>query len=344
MTSTVSPERGTAQPDAQKSVSGWAGRSPLTRLIVRRVLIAIPLLFAVSLLVFALLEAMPGDPARNQAGMEASEAEVEELRRRMGLDRPAHERYLVWLLGAFAGDLGRSSVSGQSVTSMLAERIPVTMEIVVLAFIVSLVIALPIALIAARRPGGIVDRVVMVISMTLLAVPNFVLALLLVLVFSVALRLLPAIGYVPIQQGVLLNLKSMLLPVLAIGVPLACFYTRFLRGDLVEQLNSAGYIDTARAKGVGPWKILWLHAFRNSSFGLLTLVGLNVGMLVGGTVIIEMIFAMPGMGMMMLQGAMSQDIAVVQACVFIFAAIAIFANLVVDVMYAILDPRVRHDS
>src|SRR5690625_154559 len=199
LTSTVSPERGTAQPDTQKGVSGWAGRSPLTRLIVRRVLIAIPLLFAVSLLVFALLEAMPGDPARNQAGMDASEAEVEELRRRMGLDRPAYERYLVWLLGAFTGDLGRSAVSGQRVTTMLAERIPVTMEIVVLAFIISLVIALPIALIAARRPGGIVDRVVMVISMTLLAVPNFVLALLLVLVFSVALRLLPAIGYVPIQ-------------------------------------------------------------------------------------------------------------------------------------------------
>ncbi|WP_205857001.1 ABC transporter permease, partial [Phytoactinopolyspora endophytica] len=124
--------------------------------------------------------------------------------------------------------------------------------------------------------------------------------------------------------------------------PLACFYTRFLRGDLVEQINSADYIDTARAKGVGPWRVLWRHAFRNSSFGLLTIVGLNIGTLIGGTVIIERIFAMPGLGMLMLDGVLSSDVAVVQVCVFIFAAVAVFANLFVDVMYAVLDPRIRY--
>ncbi|WES64524.1 ABC transporter permease [Microbacter sp. GSS18] len=327
--------------------AGFLGRmagSPLLRLIARRVLIAIPLLFAISVLVFALLEAMPGDVAQQQAGMDATPEEVEAVRKRLGLDRPPVERYLSWLGGFVTGDLGRSSVSGQPVATLLGERMAVTMELVLLAFAVSLLIAVPVALLAARKPGGIFDRIVMVMSMTLLAVPNYVLALLLVLVFAVMLRTLPAIGYVPIDEGLWANLRSVILPVLALGVPIACFYTRFLRGDLVEQLNSADYIDTARAKGVAPWKILWSHAFRNSSFGLLTLVGLNIGGLVGGTIIIEQIFAMPGMGMMMLQGAMSRDVAVVQICVFIFAAVAVFANLFVDVMYAVLDPRIRYGS
>lgn len=318
--------------------------SPLVRLIVRRVLVAVPLLFVISVLTFVLLEAMPGDPARVQAGMDASEAEVEAVRQRLGLDRPAPERYLSWLSGFVTGDLGRSSVSGQTVTSLLADRLPVTIELVALAFAISFAISLPLALLAARRPGGVVDRIVMVLSMAFLAVPNFVMAILLVLVFAVLLRFLPAIGFVPLEDGLVANLRSVILPVLALAIPIACFYTRFLRGDLVEQLRAADYVDTARAKGAGPWRVLWLHAFRNSSFGLLTLVGLNVGGLVGGTVIIEQIHAMPGMGMLMLQAVGSLDTAVVQACVFIFAAVAVLANLVVDVLYAVLDPRIRYGS
>jgi peptide/nickel transport system permease protein len=330
--------------EERASVLGRVFGSVLVRLIVRRVLIAIPLLLAISILVFAMLEAIPGDPARNQAGMDATEEEVEAVRRQMGLDRPPVERYLTWLAGFLTGNLGKSSVSGQSVVSLLSERTWVTVELVVLAFVVSLALAIPVALMAARKPGGFFDRVVMVISMTLLAVPNYVMALLLVLVFAVILRALPAIGYVPIEDGLVANLRSVTLPVLALAIPLACFYARFLRGDLVEQINSADYVETARAKGVGPWKVLWRHAFRNSSFGLLTLVGLNIGGLVGGTVIIEQIFSMPGLGVLMLQGVMSRDTAVVQICVFIFAAVAVLANLVVDVMYAVLDPRIRYGN
>lgn len=341
---TVTETTTSIRTEERQSFLGRVFGSPLTRLLGRRILVAVPLLLAISILVFALLEAIPGDPARNQAGMDATEEEVEAVRRQMGLDRPAVERYLTWLVGFVTGDLGRSSVSGQSVSSLLATRVPVTVELVVLAFIVSLAIAIPVALLAARKPGGVFDRIVMVISMTLLAVPNYVMALLLVLVFAVVLRALPAIGYVPIEDGLLMNLRSVTLPVLALAVPLACFYARFLRGDLVEQLNSADYVETARAKGVSPWNVLWRHAFRNSSFGLLTLVGLNVGGLVGGTVIIEQIFAMPGLGVLMLQGVMSRDTAVVQICVFIFAAVAVLANLVVDVMYAVLDPRVRYGA
>lgn len=330
--------------EERASLLGRVFGSVLVRLIARRILIAIPLLLAISILVFAMLEAIPGDPARNQAGMDATEEEVEAVRRQMGLDRPAVERYITWLLGFVTGNLGRSSMSGQSVASLLAEKAPVTIELVILAFVVSLAVAIPVALMAARKPGGVFDRVVMVISMTLLAVPNYVMALLLVLVFAVTLRALPSIGYAPLTEGVAENLRSVTLPVLALALPLACFYARFLRGDLVEQIHSADYIETARAKGVGPWKVLWRHAFRNSSFGLLTLVGLNIGGLVGGTVIIEQIFSMPGLGVLMLQGVNSRDTAVVQICVFIFAAVAVLANLIVDVMYAVLDPRIRYGN
>ncbi|WP_146341672.1 ABC transporter permease [Nesterenkonia sp. NBAIMH1] len=326
------------------SFLGRAAGSPLLRLIGRRVLLAVPLLLAVSILVFILLEAMPGDPARNEAGMDATEEQVQAVRERMGLDRPAPERYITWLFGFLRGDLGVSSVNGRPVAELLSERLPVTLELVGLAFVLSVALALPVALLAARKPGGIVDRLIMVLSMTLLAIPNFVMALLLVLVFAVTLQMLPAIGYVPVQVSLIDNLRSVTLPVLALAIPMACFYARFLRGDLGEQLLGAGYIDTARAKGAGIWRILWLHAFRNSSFGLLTLVGLNIGALIGGTVIIEQIFAMPGMGMLMLQGVISLDLAVVQSCVFIFAAVAIFANLFVDIMYAVLDPRIRYGS
>jgi len=333
---------GTATAGERQGLLGRLAESPLARLVLRRVLVAIPLLLAVSILTFVLLELIPGDPAQVAAGLDATPEEVENVRRSLGLDRPAPERYLGWLGGFVTGDLGVSNVSRRGVVTMLGERLPVTLELVVLAFVVSLLIAIPAALLAARKPGGIADRAIMVVSMTLLAVPNYVMALLLVLVFAVALRSLPAIGFVPIGEDPVGNLRSVTLPVLALAVPLACFYARFLRGDLVEQMNSADYVETARAKGVGPWRVLWQHAFRNSSFGLLTLVGLNVGGLIGGTVIIEQIFAMPGLGLMMLNGVGSLDVAVVQACVFIFAATAVLANLVVDMMYAVLDPRIRY--
>jgi peptide/nickel transport system permease protein len=341
VTQTVATEPVTTTRESA-SLLGRVTGSPLIRLIARRILVAIPLLLAVSLLVFVLMELMPGDPARNQAGMDATEEEVEAVRKSLGLDRPWYERYFGWLFGALRGDLGVSSVSGRAVGTLLAERVPVTVEIVTLAFVVSLAVALPIAILAARRPGGWFDRIVMVGAMTVLAIPNYVMALLLVLLFSVALRMLPSIGFVAFEVDPARNVQSVIMPVLALAIPLACFYARFLRGDLVEQIKSADYIDTARAKGVGPWRILWNHAFRNSSFGLLTIVGLNVGALIGGTVIIEQIFVMPGLGMMMLEGVGSRDVAVVQICVFIFAAVAIFANLAVDVMYAVLDPRIRY--
>ena len=323
---------------------GRVAGSPLLRLIVKRVVMAIPILFGVSVLTFWVLSLIPGDPARAMLGMNATDQQVEALRQQYGLDKSGPARYWDWLTGALHGDLGISMVSSQSMSSMLGARWAVTAELVVLSFIVSLGVAVPVALLAARWPGGLFDRVSMVCSMTGLAVANYVLALLLVLVFAVELGWLPAIGYVHISDGIGGNLKSMILPTLAMAIPLFCFYTRFLRGDIVDQMQGEDYVDTARAKGVGPWRVLWSHAFRNSSFGLITIVGLNIGTLVGGTVIIEQIFALPGLGQLLLQGVNTRDTVVVQDLVIIFAAIAVLANLLVDVLYAVLDPRIRYGS
>jgi peptide/nickel transport system permease protein len=201
-----------------------------------------------------------------------------------------------------------------------------------------------VALLAAHKPNGVMDRISMVVSTLGLSVANYVLALILVLLFAVNLGWLPAIGFSPLSEGLWANLEGMILPSAAIGIPLFCFYTRFLRGDLVDQMQQEEYVTTARAKGVGSWSVLIKHAFRNSSFGLITVVGLNLGALIGGTVIIEQIFALPGIGQMLLQAINTRDIVVVQAAVVIFALVAVVANLIVDVLYAVLDPRIRYGA
>src|SRR5690606_21628266 len=211
--------------------------------------------------------------------VEATEEQVRALEREMGLDKPAWVRYLDWLGGAVTGDLGKSFVSDQQVTTLLGERLVVTFELVILAMVGSLALAIPVALLAAYRPNRLFDRLSMVVSVSGLSVANYVLALILVLIFAVQLGWFPAIGYVPFTEDPVENLRTMALPAAAIAFPLFCFYTRFLRGHLVDQLLGQEYIVTAQAEGVGPWRVLIRHAFRNSSFGLITVVGLNLSTL-----------------------------------------------------------------
>lgn len=317
---------------------------PSVQLVGRRLLMVVPIILGVSILTFWVLALIPGNAAQQLLGPEATPEQIRALEVQMGLDRPAVLRYLDWLGGAVTGDLGTSLVNSQSVTGQIAERMAVTGELVALAFVVSLGLAVPVALLAAYRPNQLFDRVSMLVSITGLSVANYVLALLLVLVFAVQLTLFPAIGFVPLSEGVGANLHSLALPAAAIAFPLFCFYTRFLRGDLVDQLQGEDYITTARAKGIGPWQVLFRHAFRNSAFGLITVVGLNLGTLLGGTVIVEQIFALPGMGQLMLQAINTRDATVVQGCVVVFAVVAVLANLIADLLYAVLDPRIRYGS
>jgi peptide/nickel transport system permease protein len=317
-------------------------RSPAVRLIAKRLLLAIPITLGVTILTFWVINLIPGNPAQALLGPEATPDQIRAMEIQLGLDRPAPERYLDWLGGAIQGDLGTSLVSGQPVAAQLTERLAVTGELIVLALISALALAVPVALRAARRPNGLFDRMTTVVNVTGLSVANYVLALLLVLLFSVTLGVLPAIGFVPLSESVGSNLTSLILPATALGFPLFCIYTRFLRADLVDQMQGQDYVITAQAKGLDPWRVLVRHALRNSSFGLIALVGLNLGTLIGVTVIIEQIFALPGIGQLLLQAINARDVVVIQAVVVVFAVVTVVANLAADLLQTILDPRIRY--
>jgi peptide/nickel transport system permease protein len=326
---------------APRALSAVLG-SPAVRLIAKRLLTAIPILLGVSILMFILLNLIPGSAALQLLGPQATPDQIARLNAEMGFNRPPVERYLDWLFHAVRGDLGRSLVSRQPVTDVLPTRLAVTGELLALAFLISLAAAIPLALAAARRPGGLFDRVSGIVTTAGVSMANYVLALLLVLLLAVKLGWFPAIGYTPVSKGLGDNLYSLALPAFSLAFPLLCFYARFLRSDLIDQLQSEDYVMTARAKGLGPWQVLLRHAFRNSSFGLITIVGLNISGLIGATVIIESIFSLPGIGQYLLQGILTRDYIVVQAIVIIFAVITVLANLATDVLYAVLDPRIRY--
>jgi peptide/nickel transport system permease protein len=318
--------------------------SPALHLIGKRLLTAVPILLGVSVLMFVLLNLIPGSAAVQLLGPEATPDQIARLNEEMGLNRPPVTRYLDWLGGVLHGDLGRSLVSRQPIADVLPTRLAVTSELVGLAFVISLAVAIPLAIAAARRPNRFFDKVSMVVSTGGLSMANYVLAILLVLLFAVRLGWFPAIGFTPVSKGLGDNLYSLALPAFAMAFPLLCFYARFLRSDLVDQMQGEDYVMTARAKGLGPWQVLLRHAFRNSSFGLITIVGLNISGLIGATVIIESIFSLPGIGQYLLQGILTRDYIVVQAIVIVFAVVTVLANLMADVLYAVLDPRIRYGS
>jgi peptide/nickel transport system permease protein len=318
-------------------------RSPTARLIGKRLAAAIPVMWGVSFLTFLVINRLPTDAAQQLLGVNATQQQLEELRQKLNLDEPFLSRYFDWLGHAVTGDLGRSFASDQSVTSILSERLPVTFELIAYALIVSLLFTVPVALLAARKPNGIVDRITMATSMAGLSVANYVLALVLVYVFAVKLEWLPAIGYVNPSDGIWPFIKSLTLPAVSIGFPLFCFYTRLLRADILEQMQSEDYVVTAKAKGVGPWRVLARHALPNALFGLLTVVGLNIGTLIGVTVIIESIFSLPGIGGALVEAFNNRDILVVQGIVLVLALIVVLCNLLTDILYTVLDPRIRYE-
>lgn len=328
-------------PDRLTNRLGRLASSASLRLAVRRLVIAIPVLWGVTALTFAVISVLPGNAAQQLLGAQATPQQVHQLEQQLGLQKPPLQRYGEWLGGVVTGNLGKSIANGQPVTTIIGQRLPVTLELVLFAIGVSLVLTVPVALLAAHRPGGLADRFSMAVSMLGLSMANYVLALLLVLVFAVRLPFFPAIGFVPLGDNVLGNLRSLTLPAVAIGFPLFCFYTRLLRADLVDQMQE-DYVVTARAKGVSPWRVLVRHALRNSLFGLLTIVGVNLGTLIGATVIIEQIFGLPGLGQQFIQAINVRDVTVIEGVVLVLATAVVLANLLTDVLYAALDPRIRY--
>jgi peptide/nickel transport system permease protein len=327
---------------ARAGVGSRLAGSPTLQFIIRRLLAAIPVLFGVTFLSFVVMNSLPGDAAQELLGASATPSEIHQLEVKLGINKPFLTRYWDWLHNAVIGHLGHSLSSGQSVGSILGSDLPVTFELVGFAFLISLALAVPIALLSARKPNGVADRVSMMFSMAGLSVAPYVLALVLIYVFAVKLNVLPAIGWVPPGQSISQNIRYLILPAVSIGLGLLCFYTRLLRADLLEQMQGEDYVVTARAKGVRPWRVLSRHALRNSLFGLITVVALNLGTLLGFTVVIEDIFGIPGIGHELLQAIDNRDIPVIEGIVFVFAVIVVLLNLAADVLYSVLDPRIRY--
>lgn len=312
------------------------------RLIARRILQAIPVVIGVSFLTFTLLNLLPGTAAANLLSLDATPQQIHDLSVKLHLNDPFFVRYWHWLSSALAGHLGNSLENNQSVAQIIAQRLPVTFEVALVAFLLALVFAIPTALLAARKPLGLLDRASLGVSMAGLSIPPFALGLVLILIVSVHLQWLPAIGFTPLSHGLGPNLRTVILPSLTIAFGLFCTYSRLLRADLIDQLNAEEYIVAARAKGLSKYRVLVQHAFRNSLFGLITVVGLNLGVLISGTVIIEQVFALPGIGQELLTAIYNRDVITVQAIVLVFAASVVVANLLVDLCYLVLDPRIRY--
>ena len=317
--------------------------SPGLRLAGRRVLAALPVLFGVTLLTYVVMNLLPGDTAQILLGANATPAEIHQLSVQLHLNEPFWVRYGGWLGGVLHGNLGTSLTSGENVTTILGARLPVTVELLLYAFVASIVLAVLLAVLAARKPNGIADRFSMTVSMMGLSIAPYVLAPVLVYFFAIKLNWFPAIGYTPLSQNPAENIRSLTLPAAAIGFPLFAVYTRLLRADIVEQMQREDYIVTARAKGVPPWRILIRHALHNSLFGLITLVALNLGTLIGAAAIIEPIFSLPGVGAILIQSINDHDVPVIEGIVVVFGVVVVVANLAADLLYAALDPRIRHE-
>jgi peptide/nickel transport system permease protein len=306
------------------------------------VLAAIAVLWGVTFLTYVVMNLLPGDTAQLLLGANATPAEIHQLSIELHLNEPFWVRYGNWLGGVFHGSLGVSLQNGENVTTILGARLPVTAELLLYAFVVSLVLAVGLAVLVARWPNGIMDRLSLVVSMLGLSVAPYVLALVLVYLFAVKVQWFPALGYTSLSTNPVENIKSLTLPAISIGLPLFAVYTRLLRADIVEQLQREDYIVTARAKGMRPWRIVLRHALPNSMFGLITLVALNLGTLIGAAVIIEPIFSLPGVGDILVQSISDHDVPVVEGIVVVFAVVVVVANLLADILYAVLDPRIRY--
>jgi peptide/nickel transport system permease protein len=315
----------------------------LKNVIVRLVkLLAVVLI--VSFLTFSLTKIIPGDPVNVILGPQASEPELRAaVEKDLGLDKSFLEQYGSYLNGAVHGDLGRSYVSKFETTTLLGQKLPATIELMLLAQAVSLLISIPLAMYSAYRANSRADRAITTTAFGLISFPNYALAVVLVWLFSLQLGWFPAIGYKPLSDGILDNLKSIALPVAALVAGLTAVYTRLLRSDLIATLQE-DFVLMARSKGLPTWHILLRHALRPSSFSLLTVFAINFGTLIGGSVIIEQFFVIPGVGSLAIESILKRDYLVLQGVVLLIATAFVLVNVVVDILYSILDPRVRRSA
>ena len=312
----------------------------MAEFLVRRVAISIVTLFVISLIVFTGVRMIPGDPARVMGGTDADAAGLAEIRQKYGLDDPIPLQYLRWIGLALRGDLGESIRTRESVVWTVARKLPITIELAGLSLLIALAIAIPAGVFSAARRNTVWDLLANAVSLCGLSVPSFWLGIMLILFLSVRLHWLPASGFVPLWESPLGNLQRMVMPAFVLGAGLAAVLMRQTRNSMIEIL-SADYIRTAWSKGLAGRAVIFRHAFRNGLIPVVTILGLQTGALMGGAVVTEQIFVVPGFGRLIVEAVFTRDYPLVQGVVLITASAYVFINLLVDVSYSLLNPRIR---
>jgi peptide/nickel transport system permease protein len=305
----------------------------MTPFLLRRLLLTVPVLLGVATLVFSLIHLVPGDPVQAMLGEGVSQQEVAELRTRLGLDRPLYVQYGAFLRGLGRGDLGTSLRTNQRVTTAIAERMPATIELALAAMVVAVLVSIPLGIVAAARAGTAVDHTATTLALVGISIPNFWLGPLMAIVFSVMLGWFPVSG-----RGTPAHL---VLPAITLGAPLAAVLARMTRASVIEELREL-YVLAARARGVSRVRAILGHAFRNSLIPIVTVLGLQTGAVLTGAVITETIFAWPGVGRLLIQSISFRDYPLVQGCILLIAVTYVAMNLLTDLVYGLLDPRIRY--
>ncbi|KQU50267.1 peptide ABC transporter [Bosea sp. Leaf344] len=309
--------------------------------IVRRIITTIPVMAFVALFVFSLLYIAPGDPAAVIAGDQASPADVEKIRQSLGLDRPYLVRFGEWFFRVLQGDLGTSIFTSLPVTQLIGQRIEPTVSLMVLTLILAVAIAVPLGVLAAWKAGTWIDRVVVAFAVFGFSVPVFVVGYLLAYTFALKLDWVPVQGYTPLSQGVWPWFKNLILPSITLGFVYIALIARITRASMLDVLQQ-DYIRTARSKGVAQNSILFVHALKNAAVPIITIIGIGVALLIGGAVVTESVFAIPGLGRLTLDAILRRDYPVIQGVVLIFSFVYVLVNLVIDLIYTLVDPRIRY--
>lgn len=308
--------------------------------IVRRLLLAIPVIFLVTVMVFSLMHMLPGDPATVILGQEATPEAVAALREELGLNKPIVVQYLDWLTGVLQGDLGQSLVDRRPVSELIIQRLPATIELTIGTFVVAILIAIPSGILSATRPGSWVDYSSTVFALGGMSIPHFWLGMMFIVLFAVQLGWLPASGYVPFTEDPMGNLAAMIMPMVATGLRESAVLMRMVHSSLFEVMH-ADYIRTAYSKGLKEWAVIMRHALKNALVPVVTTSGLIVAGLLGGLVITESIFSIPGFGKLIVESIYNRDFVTVQGAILVSALLVVIVNLLVDILYVIIDPRMK---
>lgn len=308
--------------------------------VIKRLLSLIPVLFVVSIVIFLIVHLTSGNPAATILGIEASKEDIDALNEKLGLNEPIFIQYIQWVSGVLTGDLGTSIFMNMPVTQAIAEHVGPTLALAFLAQIIAIVISIPIGIISAYKGGTITDTVLMSTSLLGMAIPSFLLALILMLLVGVELQWLPIAGYEPLSAGFWEHYQYLILPAISLGTIQAALISRMTRASMLEVL-SLNYIKTARAKGIKEKKVLFKHAFRNAFIPVLTVIAQTFGSLVTGAVVIETIFNIPGLGQLIMNAISRRDFPVIQGVVIFVTILYVLINLVVDLLYSVIDPRIR---